>query len=341
MTSRERVSKTLRGEPVDRLAAQPFLMMYAAKSVGVSYADYCRDHRHVVRGQMEMLRRYGVDCVVVSTDPAREVMDMVGEGAVRWVENQGPVVDESTAYLADLSRFAGLRPADPHAGGRMTDRLRAVESLRREVGQDVSVVGWIEGPLSFSSELRGISQLMEDLILEPEFVSDVFDLAVEAEVAFARAQLDAGADTIGMGEAATCLCSPALYRDVAFPRQKRIFEAIRASHPHAHLRFHCCGNTTHLLGQIGEIGADIVELDYLVDLAAARGKVVRPTISGNVSTVETLLTGTPEDVYAAAARCHSAAGANGRYIVGSGCDVAPATPEDNLKALIAYARDHR
>jgi MtaA/CmuA family methyltransferase len=339
MNSLQRVHNTLRGQPVDRLPAQPFCMMFAANYIGSTYVDYCRDHQRVVEGQLRLHEDFGVDALVLSTDPARELIDMVGDDSIEWIENQGPVVNKERAFLDDPAKLKLLRVPDPLAGGRMTDRIRGVEKLRRAVGKDASVIGWIEGPVSLGSELCGINRLLENTLLEPQFVADVFDFAVEVEVAFARAQLDAGADTIGMGESATCLCSPALYREMLLPRQKRIFEAIRRSHPQAILRFHCCGNTTHLLEHIAMLPVDIIELDYLVDLKHARSHIRQQTISGNVSTVETLLTGTPDDVYAAASKCHQAVGA--RYIVGSGCDVAPMTPHDNLRALIRFAQDHQ
>jgi MtaA/CmuA family methyltransferase len=338
MTSLQRFRDTLDGRPTDHLPAQPFCMMYAARHLGVSYADYCRDHRLVVEGQLKLHEDFGIDCLVLSTDPARELIDMVGEGSVEWIDNQGPVVDESRAWLDDPRKLLSLSRPDPLGGGRMTDRVEGVRKLRKAVGDAASVVGWIEGPISGASELRGINHVMEDLIDDPAFAADLFDFVVDVEVAFARAQLDAGADTIGMGESATCLLGPAQYRDLALPRQRRILEQIRASHPHARLRFHCCGSTTHLLDLINTLPADMIELDYPVDLAHARTRLPAKAISGNISTVETLVSGTPDDVYAAAAACHRAVGP--RYIVGSGCDVAPMTPPDNLRALVRYARDH-
>jgi len=78
-------------------------------------------------------------------------------------------------------------------------------------------------------------------------------------------------------------------------------------------------------------------VDHLVaqarqDLGAGR------VISGNISTVTDLMTGTPEDVSRAAERCHRL---SGRYhIVNSGCEVSPLTPPDNLRALVRYAKEH-
>jgi uroporphyrinogen-III decarboxylase len=101
-----------------------------------------------------------------------------------------------------------------------------------------------------------------------------------------------------------------------------------------------CGRTDDLLPVMRRLPVDIWELDYPVDLARAR-EILGPDriILGNVSTVGVMLTGTPEEVYAAAAECHATCGP--RHIVGTGCEVPPETPPENLAALVAYARDHR
>lgn len=62
-------------------------------------------------------------------------------------------------------------------------------------------------------------------------------------------------------------------------------------------------------------------------------------ILGNVSTIDDLLNGTPDDVYNAAAYCHKVCG---RYhIVGAGCEVSPRTPPEKLRAMVRYALEHK
>ena len=101
-----------------------------------------------------------------------------------------------------------------------------------------------------------------------------------------------------------------------------------------------CGNTDPLYDQMRELPVDIYEIDFPADFARAR-KEIGPgrTLAGNVSTITDLLEGTPEGVYEACRACHQTAGAN--YVVGAGCEVSPLTPGENVKAMIAYARENR
>jgi uroporphyrinogen-III decarboxylase len=59
-------------------------------------------------------------------------------------------------------------------------------------------------------------------------------------------------------------------------------------------------------------------------------------LCGNIDPVAVLRNGTPETVRLRIAECHRAAGE--RYIAGAGCEVVRDTPEENVRALVGYAR---
>lgn len=86
--------------------------------------------------------------------------------------------------------------------------------------------------------------------------------------------------------------------------------------------------------------SSLSELDFPVNLSRPRIDLgADRVICGNVSTVDELLRGTPEDVYEACRRCHQVAGQY--HIVGAGCEVSPLTPAENLRAMITYAAEHK
>jgi MtaA/CmuA family methyltransferase len=338
MRSLERVQNLIAGKPVDRLPAQPMIMMLAAKHIGVSFMDYTRDGRLMARGQLKIAEDFDIDCLLTCSDPAREVIDIAGEGSIEWLPDQGPVINEEKAALVDKLRLRELRVPDPLGGGRMHDRIKAIELMRREVGQDKSIVGWVEGPLALGAELRGLSRIMMDVIDEPEFVHDLLDFTAAVAIRYAEAQIQAGADTIGMSDAAAGMMGPTYYAEFLHARQQRVFGWIKEHYPHVLTRQHMCGQTGPLIAGMKQLPVDIYELDFPVDLPKAKAGLGERVISGNVSTVTTLLKGTPDEVYEAARLCHQTCGS--RFIVGSGCEVSPLTPPENLRALIRYAKDH-
>lgn len=339
-TSLERVRKVIAGQPVDHLPVQPVLMMFAAKHAGIPYIDYTRDGRKMAEAQIKVAEDFGIDCLLTCSDPAREVIDIAGEGSVVWFEDQGPAINEGRAALTEKRRLKEFRLPDPCGGGRMHDRIKAIEIMRRAVGQEVSIVGWIEGPLALAQELRGLNNVMADFVDDPEFVHDLLDFTAEVAMLYALPQIAAGADTIGMSDAAASMIGPSRYAEFLFPRQLRVLDFVKEKHHEVIRRLHMCGKTDPLIPKMRELPVDIYELDFPVNLAAARaGLGPERVISGNISTITDLLEGTPETVYGAARKCHETCGQF--HIVNSGCEVSPLTPPDNLRAMVQYARDYR
>jgi len=88
------------------------------------------------------------------------------------------------------------------------------------------------------------------------------------------------------------------------------------------------------------LGADIIDEDSLVPLDDARRKMGdQQVLLGNIDPVRVLREGTPESVMEAIAKCHRQAGP--RYVVGAGCEVVRDTPDENMRALMCYAREHK
>ena len=140
MTSQERVRGTIRGTPVDHLAAQPMLMMLAARLAGMPFIDYTRDGLKLAEAQLGAAETFGVDCLLTCSDPAREVIDIAGEGSVDWFTDQGPAINESRAALSDKTRLRSYKLPDPLGGGRMHDRVKGVAAFREKVGKQDDVL---------------------------------------------------------------------------------------------------------------------------------------------------------------------------------------------------------
>lgn len=336
MNGRERIFAHLAGRPVDRLPLMPITMMFAARLAGARYLDYCTDHRVLAAAQLRTAEAFGFDYVNVMSDPALEAADCGAH--VQYFDEQPVAIVEEDARLADKIQLAGLRQPDPLGGGRMHNRIQAVALLRERVGHDLLVEGWIEGPIAEAADLRGINTIMMDFYDDPAFVHDLFAFVVEMELRFAREQVAAGADLIGLGDAAASLIGPELYREFVWPHEQRLVAGVRALG--VPVRLHICGNTRVHLERMGRLGCAIVDLDSMVPLAEARARMgPEQILLGNLNPVAVLRNTTPAAVTAAVAACHRDAGP--RFIVGAGCEVPRDTPDENLRALCDYAWSHQ
>ncbi len=336
MTGRERILARFAGSAVDSLPLMPITMMFAARQIGAAYGRYAADHRVLAEGQIRTAEKFDFDHVSCVSDPAREAADC--GAAVQYFDDQPPAVDEAHALLADKSVLARLEAPDPLAAGRMLDRVQAVAMLHERIGREKLVEGWIEGPCAEAADLRGINRLMTDFFDDPPFVRDLFGFTVAMELEFARAQVDAGAELIGVGDAAASLVGPAIYEEFVLPFERRLIAGLHAMG--AKVRLHICGNVRRILPGIGSLGCEMVDIDSMVPLEQARREMgPSQVLAGNLDPVKTLRNGTAESVTAAIAQCHAQAGP--RYIVAAGCEVPRDTPEANVLALTRYARSHR
>ncbi len=336
MTSRERVFAHLEGRPVDRLPLMPITMMFACDQIGAKYLDYCTDYRVLVEGQIRTSEKFGFDYVNTMSDPAREAADC--GAAVAYFDNQPVALVEENALLADKTRLISLKTPDPLGGGRMHNGINALALFKERVGKDRIIEGWIEGPMAEAADLRGINTVMLDFFDDPGFVRDLFAFVIEMELRFAEEQVNAGADVIGIGDAAASLVGPQIYNEFIWPFEKKLVDGVHALG--ARTRMHICGNTRQLLEGMGKLGCGIVDLDYLSPMIEGRRQMgPAQVLLGNVNPVLALRNGKPEEVTAAIAACHCETGP--RFVVGAGCEVPRDTPEENLRALCDYAHNHQ
>jgi MtaA/CmuA family methyltransferase len=336
MNGRERILAMLEGRPADCLPQMPITMMFAGDQLGVAYGKYATDHRTLVEAQILTAEKFDFDYVSCISDPTREAADC--GAAIQFFDNQPPAIDESRALLADKQTLGRLKAPDPLGGGRMHDRVRAAALFKQRVGGQTLIEGWIEGPCAEAADLRGINALMTDFFDDPAFVRDLFDFVLQMELRFAQAQIEAGIELMGIGDAAASLVGPRIYHEFVLPYERMMVDGVHQMG--AKVRLHICGNTSRILSGIGSLGCEIVDVDYMVPLRQAREEMgPEQVLAGNIDPVAVLRGGTPESIAAAIAECHRQAGR--RYVVAAGCEVPRDTPEQNLLALRDYARSQR
>jgi MtaA/CmuA family methyltransferase len=336
MTGKERIMRAMSGQPLNALPNIAITMMKAADEIGVPYRTYALEAEAHARGQVAVSRRYGIDHVSGISDPAVEAADLGAR--VIYREDAPPAIDDSEPLLGDPVRLLSLRPPDPWASPRMRKRIEAIALMKERCAGEKAVEGWIEGPIAEACDLRGVGRIMLDFYDQPGFVRDLTAFLFDVEMRFARAQVEAGADLIGMGDAAASLVGPDHYRQFVWDAEKRFVLELHAMG--VPVRLHICGNITPLLSMIREVGADIVDLDSMVPVKEAREKLgPLQCLAGNINPVADLRDGTPAHIEERISACWRDAGGT-FYAVAAGCEVPRDTPPENLMRLASFAARH-
>ena len=324
MTGRERCAAVLKGETPDRIPFFPLLMFFASDRAGVTYREYATKNEALASAQINMFDNYRVDAVTVCSDAFRLCADLGGDMA--YPENQTPYCE--SPLVKNESDLAALKRPDPERhGSRMRDRIDAVEKISRAVGERAMVFGWVEMQFAEACNLCGVANFMMMLVDAPELAHRVLGFITDIEIEFARAQLAAGAHAIGCGDAAASMISTQHFREFALPYEQRVTDGIRDSGGYSKL--HMCGNSSHILDYLAGNGADMFNVDHMVDLKRA-GEVYSKNgaaFKGNVNPVTDLMSATPEHAYEAALACVEASRGK-RFMLGAGCEIPAATPDE-------------
>jgi MtaA/CmuA family methyltransferase len=332
MESIERMKRRLKGEQVDRPPNFDLFMTFAARHIGQPLSKYYLNHRVLVDANFAMVDDFGVDLVQAISDPYREASDFGAE--IEFPPDDLPVCRKP--LLEDFKDLRKIRKPDPRVSPRMLDRIEAIRMMREKAGMGTPVMGWVEGALAEAADLRGVSATLLDAIDRPEWLQELLEVCVEVEIEFAQAQVEAGADLIGLGDAVASQISPAMYRKFALPYERRIFDAVHAKG--ALTRLHICGNTTMILSDLMSTGADIIDLDWMVDWRAASEKFgARVSLCGNVDPVSVMLQADSDTVYEHVLDCLRVGGE--RSFSGAGCEIPDKTPAENLQAQIRAIRE--
>jgi len=335
MTGRERILNAINQKTIDTLPLIPITMSIAADEINIPYLEYATKYEYHIAGQIAISEKYDFDHVSAISDPATGVFDCGGH--VVFEENEPPGLNEMYSLLENKKDLIDLKIPTPENGERMANRIAVVSGLKKQVGDEKFIEGWIEGPAAESCDLRGINRMMLDFYDDEPFVKDLLSFAFEMDINFAFAQIKAGADIIGLGDAASSLLSPDLYNKYIHDYQVRYIKDIHDAG--AYVRLHICGNINHLLPYMGDLKADIIDIDSLTSVSMVRNylgdKIV---LAGNIDPVATVKDGTPSIIEKELGKCYEDAGEIS-YAVSAGCEIPRGTSEGNLYALRDFARN--
>jgi len=321
----------IKGQTVDRAPVFPLLMFLAQDRLGITYREFATNGHALAEAQLNARALFGLDAITSCSDAFRITADLGAD--MVYPEDKPPFAAQPLIRgEPDLPKLA--RPDVSGPRSRMRDRVRGTQELVNGAGRECLVLGWVDMPFAEACSVCGVTAFMEMLYDNPRLAHTVLERLTEIVIDFALMQLATGAPMIGAGDAAASLVSPAMYREFALPYEQRV---VAAAHQAGGLvKLHICGNTTHLLTDIIASGADLFNVDHLVDFATAQRAYAAAHVcfKGNLDPVADLLQATPEACRRKALACLRMAGP-ARYMLSPGCEVPAATPDDVFRAFCA------
>jgi hypothetical protein len=174
------------------------------------------------------------------------------------VRNMGQIKIHPISSWGDLDRFRWPDPDDPRFFAGMEDRLDETEGYYIQTGIFMLLFERMHG-------LRGFENTLMDLYLERENIEALAERIVEFDIRMIEniaarfpGQIDGFTFTDDWGTEQALFISPLLWKDFFKPRYKRIFDA--AHRAGWHVWMHSCGKVNDILGDLREIGCNVVDL---------------------------------------------------------------------------------
>ncbi|MCQ1536991.1 MtaA/CmuA family methyltransferase [Methanosarcina sp. KYL-1] len=231
-------------------------------------------------------------------------------------------------YPKDLEGAA--IPEDLLQRGRIPAVLEAIKIIREKVGPDVPIIGGMEGPITVASDLASVKSFMKWSIKKPELFEQVLDLATEASIIYANAMVEAGADVISVADpvASPDLMSPDSFKQYLQARLQKFSSSVNSV-----TILHICGNVNPVLSYMADCGFEGLSVEEKIGSVKNAKEVIgtRARLVGNISSPFTLLPGPVDKINTEAKQ----ALAEGIDVLAPGCGIAPMTPLENIKAMVA------
>lgn len=332
MNGRERIINAIEGRPVDSTPVWPFVMAFAAKYAGVPYGAFAQDYQAMAKALIKTAEDFDFDAVTMDSDAYREASAF---GALLdFPEDDLPIIVRHA--IQDKASFPFTVP--PIADSpRLIDKVEGIRACKSHFKDEKAVCGWVEAPLQSAGTLYDLNEFMIDLADESEFLHQLLATVTQLGIAFGLEQIHAGADIIGIGDAMASMVSAHTYEALILPYTQQLVNGLKGHG--AKLKYHICGNATHVLPNAVKAGFDIVNIDCKVDAKAAFEAVGNALcIKGNLDPVGVLLSGSPQQVDAA---CRQLLGLHQpKFILSPGCEVPKMTPPANLHQMVRSAREY-
>jgi uroporphyrinogen decarboxylase len=339
MDPKERFLTIMRREEPDRVAASPWLTSaFYCNYYQIEPSEWYADREIQLKAMLEFYGERYPDMQYfpgfrASSGSTIEASALGCE--IITIPGQTP---HANSVVHDLSTdVAKLRVPDPEKDGRMPMVLEHFAWLAEKLPQhDFEVTaGFLHGPFDVALLLRGATDLMIELIMRPEDVHPMMEIATETCIQYILKQYEvvSGSMTqIMFSDDSGAQLSPDLWWEFSGQYIKKLVEAMPEG---VVVLAHNCDRVAHILDLYPDTGVDGIHFAPDIDVAEAKAKVGdKLALIGNMAQLDALLEGTPEEVDEECRQMIEKGMPGGGYILSaSGC-LSGGTPIENIEAMV-------
>jgi len=309
-----------------------YLPEYRAVRRGVSFLEMCADVERAVTVSLQPIDLVGAEAVILFQDIFTPIPGM----GVDLDFAPGPVIAKP---LRESAQIEALVVPDPRETVpfvfEILGRLRQALAPR-----EIPLLGFAGAPFTLAAYLiegsgsKSFSVLKAMLQRQPEAVEPLLEKLTRLTVDYLRAQIEAGAEAVQLFDTWAGLLDPKAYRRWVQPTHQRIARALRETGVPLILYVQ---NGSHVIDSIADSGADVISLDWRVELAeVARRHGARVSLQGNLDPC--WLHAPRERIFEMVRELVEAAAPARGHILNLGHGCLPDTPVEGVRAFTDAAR---
>jgi len=294
---------------------------------------------------LQPLERYPLDAAILFSD-ILTVPDAMGLG-LSFAQGEGP---RFAHPVRDEAAVAALQVPDLDKLRYVTD---AVTSIRRALNGRVPLIGFSGSPWTLacymvegagSDDYRLVKSM---LYSRPDLMERILEINAQAVAAYLNAQIDAGAQAVMVFDSWGGVLADGAFQRFSLRYTKQVVQALQREKDGVRIPVIVFTKGGGLwLEQIADIGADVVGLDWTVNLGKARALVGdRVALQGNLD--PNVLFAPPEAVAREAVAVLDSFGRPQRpdgtwdgHIFNLGHGISQFTPPDHVSALVEAVHSH-
>jgi len=302
---------------------------------GLRNADSRTDVEKTLQGMSDCVARFDYDLVEVFPDDYIE-FEPLGL-TMRDDPNHPAMVAEYLPMTAET--LQGFTLPDPTKDMRLPIHLEMIRRAKATFGDTVCVMGRIAAPFSTLGLIYGIDTLLVKMLENPDLVHDNMAFFIEHQLAFGRAQLDAGADVLWLGDcvADSKFLRPEHFKSFAFDTAAAVARPITGDG--GLVIYHTCETSVPHLTLQTQLPVSAVNVGEGASIAALRNELgTDMCLTGNFDPI-LLRDGTPEQVAESAEAMMRQNRVGGGYVFNTGEGVMANTPPENVAAMLTAARN--
>lgn len=335
----ERIAKTIRHEEPDQVpvflhVTGPFIACFT----GVDLYQYYHNPSLMLESQLKVRERF-YNLTGIFPDLSMAVEPSALGAQLKWTADNTVWVIPCIHSQEDVDRL--LLP-DPENAGYMTRSLHTYRYMYEKVGKDIPVTfSTVHSPWGVAALMRGTSQIMEDLILQPDLVRGLLRKTTDAVIHWLKkmeSEVPPGTfRRILIWDDLSSFVGPKHFREFILP----IYQEVYGTFPEAARWYHNDANATYILEGLADAEIECFHLGYEVDIGEAKRRIGdRVALMGNIAPLTVLRNGTPKDVREACRAIIDKAAPGGGFILAAGGYIDEGTPAENIDAMIEAAEKY-